>query len=59
MNVTEELLDLQRLKDLTRGTDLFASVSSAVVDTKPTWNKVTGIITDGALDMDGEVDYQS
>ena len=45
MNVSEELLDLQILKDQTRGTDLFVSVCSAVDDMKP-WNKITGIITD-------------
>ncbi|GAA6225846.1 general transcription factor II-I repeat domain-containing protein 2-like [Lates japonicus] len=34
MNVTEELLDLQSLKDQTRGTGLFVSVCSAVDDMK-------------------------
>ncbi|KAL6485494.1 hypothetical protein MHYP_G00048860 [Metynnis hypsauchen] len=51
MNVSEELLDLQSLKDQTRGIDLFASVSSAVDDMKLQWNKITGIITDGAPAM--------
>ncbi|XP_061641106.1 general transcription factor II-I repeat domain-containing protein 2-like [Phyllopteryx taeniolatus] len=54
MNVREELLDLQSLKDQTRGKDLFASVCSAVHDTKLKWNKITGIITDGAPAMVGE-----
>ncbi|XP_073520416.1 uncharacterized protein [Phyllobates terribilis] len=54
MNVTEELLDLQSLKDQTRGKDLFDSVSSAIDDMKLPWNKVTGIITDGAPAMTGE-----
>lgn len=46
-NATEELLDLQTLKDQTRGTDLFASVCSAVDDMKLPWSKVSRIITDG------------
>lgn len=54
MNVTEELLDLQSLTDQTRGKDLFVSVSSAIDDMKLPWNKVTGIITDGAPAMAGE-----
>ncbi|KAF7245500.1 Carnitine O-palmitoyltransferase 1, liver isoform [Varanus komodoensis] len=54
MNVSEELLDLQSLKDQTRGTDLFVSVCSAVDDMKLPWNKVAGIITDGAPAMAGE-----
>ncbi|XP_072303167.1 general transcription factor II-I repeat domain-containing protein 2 [Eucyclogobius newberryi] len=54
MNVTEELLDLQSLKNQTRGTDLFVSVCSAVDDMKLPWNKVSGIITDGAPAMAGE-----
>ncbi|KAF7243378.1 General transcription factor II-I repeat domain-containing protein 2 [Varanus komodoensis] len=54
MNVSEELLDLQSLKNQTRGTDLFVSVCSAIDDMKPPWNKVTGIITDGAPAMAGE-----
>ena len=54
MNVSEELLDLQSLKGQTRGTDLFASVYSAVDDMKLQWNKVTGITTDGAPAMAGE-----
>ena len=54
MNVSEELLDLQSLKDQTRGTDLFVYVCSAVDDMKLPWNKVTGIITDGAPAMAGE-----
>ena len=53
MNVSEELLDLQSLKNQTRGTDLFASVCSAVDDIKLQWNKITGIITDGAPAMVG------
>lgn len=47
MNVTEELLDLQSLKDQTRETDLFASVCSAVDDMKLPWSKVSRIIMDG------------
>ncbi|GAA6095214.1 general transcription factor II-I repeat domain-containing protein 2-like [Tachysurus ichikawai] len=54
MIVSENLLDLQSLKDQTRGTDLFASVCSAVDDMKLSWNKVTGIITDGAPAKAGE-----
>uniref|UniRef100_A0A8C6P2I3 SPIN-DOC-like zinc-finger domain-containing protein n=1 Tax=Nothobranchius furzeri TaxID=105023 RepID=A0A8C6P2I3_NOTFU len=54
MNVSEELLDLQSLKGQTRGTDLFVSLCSAVDDMKLQWNKVTGIITDGAPAMAGE-----
>lgn len=54
MNVSEELLDLQSMKDHTRGTDLFVSVCAAVDDMKLQWNKVTGIITDGAPAMAGE-----
>ncbi|XP_063781329.1 general transcription factor II-I repeat domain-containing protein 2A-like [Pseudophryne corroboree] len=54
INVSEELLDLQSLKDQTRGTDLFVSVCSALDDMKLPWNKVTGIITDGAPAMAGE-----
>nr|XP_057931891.1 general transcription factor II-I repeat domain-containing protein 2 [Doryrhamphus excisus] len=54
MNVSEELLDLQSLKGQTRGTDLFVSVCSTVDDMKLQWNKVTGIITDGAPAMAGE-----
>ncbi|XP_073470399.1 general transcription factor II-I repeat domain-containing protein 2-like [Aquarana catesbeiana] len=54
MNVTEELLDLQSLTDQTRGKDLFVSVSSAIDDIKLPWNKLTGIITDGAPAMAGE-----
>lgn len=54
MNVTEELLDLQSLKAQTRGTDLFSSVCAAVDDMKLPWNKISGIITDGAPSMAGE-----
>ncbi len=57
MNVTEELLDLQSLTDQTRGTDLFVSVSSTVDDMKLPWNKVTGIITDGAPTMAGRTKW--
>ena len=42
MNVSEELLDLQILKDQTRGTDLFVSVCSAIDDMKLPWNKING-----------------
>lgn len=48
MNVIEELLDLQSLKDQTRGTDLFAAVSSAVDDMK-----LRGIKSRGLLRMAG------
>lgn len=54
MNVTVDLFDLQGLKNRTRGTDLFAFVSSAVDDSKLPWNKVTGVITDGTPAMAGE-----
>lgn len=54
MNVSEELLDLQSLKEQTRGKDLFDSVCSAVDDIKLQWNRITGIITDGAPAMVGE-----
>ena len=54
MNVREELLDLQSLKGQTRENDLFASVSPPVDDIKLQWNKITGIITDGAPAMVGE-----
>ncbi|KAF7247962.1 Cartilage-associated protein [Varanus komodoensis] len=54
MNVSEELLDLQSLKDQTRGRNLFVSVCSAIDDMKLLWNKVTGIITDGTPAMAGE-----
>ena len=53
MNVSEELLDLQSLKDQIRGTDLFVSVCSAIDDLKLPWNNITGIITDGAPAMAG------
>ena len=39
MCVSEELLDLQSLKDQTRGKDLFTSVCSAVNDIKLPWKK--------------------
>lgn len=54
MNVSEELLDLQSLKDQTRGIDLFVSVCSALDDIKLPWNKITVIITDGTPAMAGE-----
>lgn len=54
MNVTEELLDLRSLKSQTRGTDLFSSVCAAVDDMELPWNKISGIITDGAPSMTGE-----
>ncbi|KAK7886513.1 hypothetical protein WMY93_026134 [Mugilogobius chulae] len=54
MNITEELLDLQSIKGQTRGADLFESVCSAVDNMKLPWNKVSGIITDGAPAMVGE-----
>ncbi|XP_070405911.1 general transcription factor II-I repeat domain-containing protein 2-like [Nothobranchius furzeri] len=54
MNVSEELLDLQSPKSQTRGTYLFVSLCSAVDDMKLQWNKVTGIITDGAPALAGE-----
>ncbi|XP_078271885.1 general transcription factor II-I repeat domain-containing protein 2 isoform X1 [Rhinoraja longicauda] len=54
MNVEEELLDIQSLKGQTRGTDLVASVCSAVNDIKLPWSKISGIITDGAPAMAGE-----
>lgn len=44
MKVSEELLDLQNLKNQTRGTDLFVSVCSTADDMKLPWNKVTGIL---------------
>ena len=54
MNMREELLDLQSLKDQTTGKDLFVSVCSGLDDMKLPWNKVSGIITDGAPAMAGE-----
>ena len=56
MCVSEELLDLQSLKDQTRGKYLFTSVCSAVNDIKLPWKiiHVYGIITDGAPAMIGE-----
>lgn len=54
MNVSKELLDLQSLKDQMRGIDLFASVCSAVDDIKLQWNKITGIIMDGASALFGK-----
>uniref|UniRef100_A0A3B3DZF4 SPIN-DOC-like zinc-finger domain-containing protein n=1 Tax=Oryzias melastigma TaxID=30732 RepID=A0A3B3DZF4_ORYME len=54
MNVIEELLELQSLKGQTTGTDLFRSLCSAMDDMKLSWNKVTGIITDGAPPMADE-----
>ena len=54
MNVTEELLDLQSLKSQARGIDLFSAVSTTVNDMKILWNKMSGIITDGAPSMTGE-----
>ncbi|XP_070398336.1 general transcription factor II-I repeat domain-containing protein 2 [Nothobranchius furzeri] len=54
MNVSEELLDLQSLKGQTRGTDLFVSLCSTVDEMKLQWNKVTGIISDGAPAMAGK-----
>lgn len=54
MNVTEELLDLQSLKDQTRRTNAFISVCDAVDNMKLSWSKVSEIITDGAPAMDGE-----
>ena len=54
MCVSEELLDLQSLKDQTRGKDLFTSVCSAVNDIKLPWKIIYGIITDGAPAMIGE-----
>lgn len=54
MNVAEDLLDIKSLKGQTRGTDLFASVCSAVDDIKLPWSKVSGNITDGAPSMAGE-----
>lgn len=54
MNITEELLDLQSLKNQTRGTDLFSSVCAAVDNMKLPWNKISGIITDGAPSMTGK-----
>lgn len=58
MNVSEELLDLQSLKDRRRGTDLFVSVCFAVDDIKRPWNKVTGIITGHLPRLASKVDYQ-
>lgn len=54
ISVSEELLDLQSLKDQTRGIDLFAAVCSTIDDMKLQWNKITRIITDGAPAMVGE-----
>lgn len=54
MKVTEELLDIKSLKNQTRGTDLFSSVCAALDDMKLPWNKISGIITDGAPSMTGE-----
>ena len=54
MNITEELLDLQSLKGQTRGEDLFASLCSAIDNMKLPWNKVSGIVTDGAPAMCGD-----
>ncbi|KAM4694222.1 general transcription factor II-I repeat domain-containing protein 2-like [Discoglossus pictus] len=54
MNVTEELLDLQSLTDQTRGKYLFVSVCSAIDDIRLPWNKVTGILADGAPSTVGE-----
>lgn len=60
MNVSEELLDLQSLKNQTRGIDLFASVCSAVDDIK----HYSGIKSRGLLRMAplpwsaSTVDYQ-
>ena len=47
MNITEKLLELQSLKNQTKGKDLFFSVCTAVDTIKHQWNKSFGIITDG------------
>ena len=54
MNVTEERLDLQSLKSQTRGIDLFSAVSTTVNDMEISWNKMSGIINDGAPSMTGK-----
>ena len=54
MNITEELLDLQSLKGQTRVEDLFVSLCSAVDNMKLPWNKISGIVTDGAPAMAGD-----
>lgn len=51
--MTEELLDLQSLKDQTRGTDLLASVCSAVDDMNYHGVKLVGL-----SQMVNRVDYQ-
>ncbi|XP_073670885.1 general transcription factor II-I repeat domain-containing protein 2 [Paramisgurnus dabryanus] len=54
MNITEELLDLKSIKGQTRGVDLLQCVSDAVDDMKLPWEKLSGIVTDGAPAMTGE-----
>ena len=54
MNIREEILNLKSLKSQTRRAGLFSYVCSAVDNMKPSWSKVSGIITDGAPAMAGE-----
>lgn len=54
MNITEQLLDLKSIKGQTRGVDLMQCVSEAVDDMKLDWEKLSGIVTDGAPAMMGE-----
>ena len=49
--LTEELLDLKRLKGTTTGKDIFEAVSDAIDRMGLKWDQLCGITTDGAPSM--------
>ena len=53
MNVCEEFLDMISLKDQTTGKEMYNYVVSVINDFNLQWNKIIGVITDGAPSMVG------